>query len=98
MADLALEKIQYQVEYKIEIEDAELKYLDYQFSHLDDTVEDMAKKFAIFNQQVDANLNKIAAYEEGIKEVFGDILTEEQMAALLGGDMSVLDGIDMTAN
>ena len=98
MADLALEKIQYQVEYKIEIEDAELKYLDYQFSHLDDTVEDMAKKFAIFNQQVDANLNKIAAYEEGIKEVFGDILTEEQMNALLGGDMSVLDGIDMTAN
>lgn len=98
MADLALEKIQYIVEYKIKIEDAELQYLDYQFSHLGDTVDDLAVKLTLFEGQVEANLTKIKAYQEGIKEVFKDVLTEDQMNSLLQGDFSVLDGLNLTSN
>lgn len=98
MADLALEKIQYKVELEIKLEDAELQQLEHQLEHLDDSVDDLSTKLALLGKSAEVHLNKIAAYENGVKEAFAGILSENDIAALLDGDNSVLEGITLTEN
>lgn len=98
MADLALEKIEYQVEIQIKLEDAELQNLEYQLEHLDSSVDDLATKLALLGKTADVQLDKITAYENGVKEVFAGVLSDEDISKLLSGDNSVLEGINLTEN
>lgn len=98
MADLALEKIEYKVEIQIKLEDAELQNLEYQLEHLDSSVDDLATKLALLGKTADVQLDKIAAYENGVKEVFAGVLSDEDISKLLSGDNSVLEGINLTEN
>jgi hypothetical protein len=65
---------------------------------LDSSVDDLATKLALLGKTADVQLNKITAYENGVKEVFAGVLSDEDISKLLSGDNSVLEGINLTEN
>jgi hypothetical protein len=50
MIDLALEKIEYEVELKIKVVDNELTALEYQLENLDDPIYDAADALAVMTE------------------------------------------------
>ncbi len=96
--DLALEKVEYIVELKIDVAEDSLEYLEYLLEKLDDDAYDAAESMALLGKQAEQAMKKIEAYEEGIKGIFknhienGDI-SEEDVEAFLNGEQSGIDAV-----
>lgn len=97
IADSKIEEIQYTVEHTVEKIDYLFNALEHQLKNLDDPIDDAAKAIAVLGQQTEQALKKIKAYEMGISDIFTQSnLTDSDVEALIGGDMSVLDGKQLT--
>lgn len=96
--DLALEKVQYIVELKIDVAEDSLEYLEYLLGKLNDDAYDAAEAMALLGKQAEESMKKIEAYQEGIRGIFenhvenGDI-DAGQMEAFLDGDESAIEAL-----
>ena len=96
--DLALEKVEYIVDLKINVAEDSIEYLNYLLEKLDDDAYDAAEAMALLGKQAEQAMKKIEAYEEGIKGIFknhienGDI-SEEDVEAFLNGEQSGIDAV-----
>ena len=96
LKDLALEKITYKVEFELELDDAEMEYLDYMFENLDDDIYGIAESFDIIGQKVENTFSKIETTTNGIKDILSLAgASEEQIAAFMAGDTSALEGLNL---
>lgn len=96
LKDLALEKITYKVEFELELDDAEMEYLDYMFENLDDDIYGIAESFDIIGQKVENTFSKIETTTNGIKDILSLAgASEEQIAAFMAGDASALEGLNL---
>lgn len=96
--DKALEIITTKVELKISISDRDLKRIDYALKHIEDDVYKTAEALALMGKQGDESMAKIAAYEQGITEIFQEAfgklefsindlinMSDEELQAALNG-------------
>ena len=93
LQDLALEKITYEVEYKIELNKDDLKYLEWQLEKLNDPIYDAVEAIRLLGQTLQENLDNMDIYKQGITDVFASAgLTEADIENVLSGkDLSSLD-------
>lgn len=96
LADLALEKIQFQVEFKIAIEDDKLKYIEFLIQKLDDDSFAAAESIGLLGREASSALTKIKAAEEGISAIMADvrssgIMTDAQAEALRDYRDNIID-------
>lgn len=96
LADLALEKIQFQVEFKIAIEDDKLKYIEFLMQKLEDDSFAAAESIGLLGREASSALTKIKAAEEGISAIMTDvrssgIMTDAQAEALRDYRDNIID-------
>lgn len=97
--DLGLEEVEYQVELKIKINDNDIKKLEWMLKKLDDPINDAAEAVEKLGQIALKNLSNLEAYKQGIKDTFAQVLSEDQLTALLeNNDFSVLNNAELTVN
>lgn len=96
LAELALEKIEYEVELKVKISDNDLKYLDYLLGNIEDDAFAAAESIALLGQKTEASMKKVDAYAEGIRKTFAETFSDSEIDAIFKGDMSVLEGKSLT--
>ncbi len=99
--DNSREIIEYKIEYKIELNDDELKYLDFLLQQLDNDAYDVAEALGLLGKEADENLDKIKTYSAGLDELLSRKLSPELMEKFYNGELSVDDlaGIaDFTAD
>ena len=84
--DKRFEQTQYVMELKIEVNDSQLKYLEYQLDNLDDTAHDVAEAIGLIGQSVDISENKVNAYKSSLY----DMLNNGNHASL-AGDKKIVD-------
>ena len=70
--DLKLEKIDYQVELQINVEEDSMKVLDFMLGNLEDNAHDAAEAISILTQQTESAMNNLATYEKGINDLFAN--------------------------
>jgi hypothetical protein len=90
---LALEKITYEVEYKIELNKDDLKYLEWQLEKLNDPINEAATAIGLLGKTLQENLDNIEIYKQGLTDIFKSSgLTEADVENILSGkDLSSLD-------
>ena len=84
MQDLALERIQYEVDLQVRLADNELARLEWQIDRLGDSIEDAADKFALMSQQIEISVRKAEAARQGITNILdahGLIMEQIEQAA-----------------
>lgn len=96
LADLALEKIQFQVEFKIAIENDKLKYIEFLIQKLDDDSFAAAESIGLLGREASSALTKIKAAEEGISAIMANvrssgIMTDAQAEALRDYRDNIID-------
>ena len=96
LADLALEKIQFQVEFKINIEEDKLKYIEFLMQKLEDDSFAAAESIGLLGREASSTLTKIKAAEEGISAIMSDvhssgIMTDAQAEALRDYRDNIID-------
>lgn len=96
--DLALEKVEYIVDLKIDVAEDSLEYLEYLLEKLDDDAYDAAEAMALLGKQAEQSMKKIEAYEEGIKGIFGNHvemgeISQSDVDAFLRGEQSGIDAV-----
>lgn len=96
LADLALEKIQFQVEFKIAIEDDKLKYIEFLIQKLDDDSFAAAESIGLLGREASSALMKIKTAEEGISAIKANvrssgIMTDAQAEALRDYRDNIID-------
>lgn len=97
--ELRLAKIQYKVEVRVELDDYELKYLEYRLEQLNKTKYGKTESLLNIAKQLDNAMDKSVAYEEGVNDILKDIgLNAEETQKVLAGDTSVLKGKTITAD
>lgn len=97
--DLGLEEVEYQVELKIKINDNDIKKLEWMLKKLDDPINDAAEAVEKLGQIALKNLSNLETYKQGIEDTFAQVLSEDQLTALLeNNDFSVLNNVELTAN
>lgn len=87
--DLNYEKIQYKLELKVDIEDAELKRLDYFLNKFSDDFYKMAESAALMQDKIQPASNILGDYKENVNEL---------NKAYANGDISQADYIDGLKN
>lgn len=92
MQDMELEKISYEVEYKIEFNDREIKRLEFLLGRLDDSAMDAAKSIALMGKVAERNFANLNTYLTGID----DTLLEMGMSDEALKNFKNLDLSDMT--
>lgn len=70
--DLDLEEVEYKVQLKLDIEDDQMKVLDFLLGNLEDNAHDAAEAIAILTQQTESAMNNLATYEQGINDIFAN--------------------------
>lgn len=85
--DLNYEKIQYKLELKVDIEDAELKRLDYFLNKFSDNFYKMAESAALMIDKIEPSSNILEDYKENVNELNeayqnGDISQEKYIEGL----------------
>lgn len=96
LADLALEKIQFQVEFKINIEEDKLKYIEFLMQKLEDDSFAAAESIGLLGREASSALTKIKAAEEGISAIMSDVrssgvMTDAQAEALRDYRDNIID-------
>lgn len=91
--DLGLEKVQYEVEFKVSIEEDSLTLIEFMMDNLTDSVADAADTIGYFGQQADSAFKNMDTYAKAVRDVFsvedanGEAqFSEEQINALLSND------------
>lgn len=97
--DAQLEKIEYKLEFIIEIDDEELKYLEYLLDELDDAAYDSAEAIANLGKQIDIANDKSQAYTNSVQELM-DVISpgngENLYNQLLNGGLNYEDLLNNT--
>jgi hypothetical protein len=100
--DLHLEKIDYKVNLQIEFSDDELSYLEYLLEKIENRAFSAADAIANLGYQTKAYFNQNDAYEQGIKDIFGNHgLTDDDFNKWMSGDQATIDkiaGLSLTEN
>lgn len=98
--DLALEKVEYIVDLKINVAEDSLEYLEYLLENLDDGAYDAAESIALLGKQAEESMKKIDAYQDGLKGIFKNHgLSDEDFDKFVAGDeatMNKLAGMSFT--
>ena len=68
------EKLNYELEFKLEIEDSNLELVEYYLGKIEDDVYATAEAFGYMNNQVDIYTNKLEAQEDYVKKLEEDYL------------------------
>lgn len=91
--DLGLEKVQYEVEFKVSIEEDSLALIEFMMDNLTDGVADAADAIGYFGQQAESAFKNMDTYAQAVRDVFSvkDVngeaqFSEEQINALLSND------------
>ena len=87
-----LAEINRQIEFNNRIQDSYLVILDYQLKHIEDDAYKAAEALALLQERSEVNLSKFETYKTGITETLGKTFNEEEIARLMQGDGSVLEG------
>jgi hypothetical protein len=88
MKDLALEKIEYKLEIKLEINDRELDALERQFSRLEDRAFSGAEKIANLTEKFSTLEERQKAYFDTLHDVTGATINSMEEVAAAVGDLS----------
>ena len=85
--DLNYEKLNYKLELKVDIEDAELKRLDYFLNKFSDDFYKMAESAVLMMDKIEPMSNSLSAYQENVNELSkayqnGDISQEKYIEGL----------------
>ena len=80
-ADLALERIEYNVEIKVHFNDRDIKHFNFLLEKLDDPLQDAAEAIALIGKTAASNLGNIDAYIGGIEEILGQSFSDSQSKA-----------------
>ncbi len=99
-ADLALEKVQYEVELNVRLADNDLKLIEFQLENLGETVDDVAKKFELMGKSANANFRKLEAAEKGIRDTLElSGFTAEEVERMIANPeliASMIEGKELT--
>ncbi len=92
--DAKLEELDYKVQMEIEVADDDLQYLDYLLERIENKAFSAAEAIANLGLQTQEYFNKHAAYEQGIKDIFGNHgLTDEDYEKWMAGDEATMKKI-----
>ena len=98
-----LDNISVEIEMDVRVLDSDLNLIEYHFEHLEDTIHDSVKAITLLTDKTNNLMMKSLSYQEGIKDVLSivdaegnHIFNDAEVQALLAGDMSVLNGKDLT--
>lgn len=91
--DLALEKIEYKIEFKIDVDQFTLDSLEHQLSRIEDKAFAAAKKIALIGKSMEIAASQIKTYTEGIEGILGNAFSSSQVSQIMSGNLS---GIDIT--
>ena len=73
LADLALEKIEYKVQIKVDIAEDDAAYIDFLMQKIEDDAFSAAEAIGLLGQQAETIKSKIEAAEQGIADIMADI-------------------------
>lgn len=91
--DLALEKIEYKIEFKIDVDQFTLDSLEHQLSRIEDKAFAAAEKIALIGKSMEIAASQIKTYTEGIEGILGNAFSSSQVSQIMSGNLS---GIDIT--
>lgn len=91
--DLALEKIEYKIEFKIDVDQFTLDSLEHQLSRIEDKAFAAAEKIALIGKSMAGIVNQVNSYQQGISDILGTVYSDGEVAQILSGDLT---GIDIT--
>lgn len=91
--DLALEKIEYKIEFKIDVDQFTLDSLEHQLSRIEDKAFAAAEKIALIGKSMEIAASQIKTYTEGIEDILGNVFSSSQVSQIMSGNLS---GIDIT--
>lgn len=90
--DLELEKITYEIEYKIEIDDSQLEYLEFLLNRVNDEAFEAANAIGYLGDQTELTFNKLNTLLSGIDEIMArEGVSEADYTKFMQGDDSVLE-------
>lgn len=82
--DNKIDAIQHKVEFKIELNEDDIEYIDFLLEVLGDTASYSVNRIELINQKMDALFNSISTIKEGIAEIY-DISNDELQVFATGG-------------
>jgi hypothetical protein len=89
---LALEKIEYKVEIKVEISERDKKYIDYLFEKSEGDAYAVAERIALISQRTGQLIEDAETYQQGIKDIFSNHDKDEEfIAKWLSGEIKPED-------
>ena len=99
--DLVAEKklaiIQYKLEIGLELNERDMKELDYQLKRLEDKAFSQAERIVLYQQQSNILAENAKLYQDSATELLKNKgLNKKEREAVLAGDYSVLEGIEFT--
>ena len=96
--DLQLEKVQYKVELELDVENDEMELLEYQLSLIEDDAFKSAEAISLLTKQAESLYDQIQVNKQGLNDALGLSLSAGEIASVMAGDLSVLDGKTFTAD
>lgn len=70
--DLKLEKVEYTVELKVDVEDDTLELLEFLMDRVGESAYRAAERIELLGQSLDSNLDKVAAQRQGLVDLFNN--------------------------
>lgn len=93
IADAKLEKLKYNVQLHLDIDDDELKYIDYMLNRVSDDAFKAAETIALLGEKTEVTMRKVDTLGEGLKGILlNKGFDDSTVAAILGGDFSAIEG------
>lgn len=80
--DMEIARIEAAVEIQLSLNESDLSYFEYLIDRLDDTADNIVKKFNFLGMSMDSHFNNIKTIEQGIYDILGKSLTEDQVQAI----------------
>lgn len=94
--DLALEKIEYKIEFKIGVDQFTLDSLEHQLSRIEDRAFAAADKIALIGKSMEITASQIKTYTDGIEGILGNVFSSQQVARIMSGNLSNIDITQLT--
>ena len=94
--DLQLQKVQYKVELELDVENDEMEFLEYQLSLIEDDAFKSAEAITLLTKQAESLYDQIQVNKQGLNDTLGLSLSAAEIASVMAGDLSVLDGKTFT--
>ena len=94
--DLQLQKVQYKVELELDVENDEMQLLEYQLSLIEDDAFKSAEAVTLLTKQAESLYDQIQVNKQGLNDTLGLSLDAAEIASVMAGDLSVLEGKTFT--